>query len=80
MLDSARDNAIANHKTYGNVEAQHRLFGELRRDDLVHWCGVERGRSANDKVDQKVIRSDDRSRTSKRNGHGRHNSPGTLSS
>jgi hypothetical protein len=37
MLDSARDNAIANHKTYGNVEAQHRLFGELRRDDPVHW-------------------------------------------
>ena len=37
MLDSAQDNAIANHKTYGSVEAQHRLFGELRRNDPVHW-------------------------------------------
>ena len=37
MLDRARDNAIADHKTYGSVEAQHRLFAELRRDDPVHW-------------------------------------------
>ena len=37
MLDRPLDNAIADHKTYGNVEAQHRLFAGLRRDDPVHW-------------------------------------------
>jgi len=37
MLHRSRDNAIADHRTYGNVEAQHRLFAELRRDDPVHW-------------------------------------------
>ncbi|MBR0899021.1 cytochrome P450 [Bradyrhizobium tropiciagri] len=37
MLDIATDNAIADHRTYGNVGLQHRLFGELRRDDPVHW-------------------------------------------
>ena len=31
------DNAIADHKTYGNVDAQHGLFAGLRRDDPVHW-------------------------------------------
>ena len=37
MLDRSRDNAIADHKTYGSVQAQHRLFTELRRHDPVHW-------------------------------------------
>jgi len=37
MLDMALDNAIADHKTYGNVELQHRLFARLRREDPVHW-------------------------------------------
>ncbi|MCK1522880.1 MULTISPECIES: cytochrome P450 [unclassified Bradyrhizobium] len=37
MLDIALDNAIADHKTYGNVDLQHRLFAGLRRDDPVHW-------------------------------------------
>ena len=37
MLDTALDNAIADHRTYGSVEAQHRLFGRLRREDPVHW-------------------------------------------
>lgn len=37
MLDLALDDAIANHKTYGNVELQHRLFARLRRDDPIHW-------------------------------------------
>lgn len=37
MLDIALDNALANHKTYGNVDVQHRLFATLRRDDPVHW-------------------------------------------
>ena len=29
MLDIALDNALADHKTYGNVEVQHRLFARL---------------------------------------------------
>jgi cytochrome P450 len=37
MLDRTLDNAIADHKTYGSVDAQHRLFAGLRRDDPVHW-------------------------------------------
>src|SRR5260370_11588861 len=37
MLDSALDNAIADHKTYGSVDAQHGLFAKLRREDPVHW-------------------------------------------
>ena len=37
MLDRPLDNAIADHKTYGSVDAQHRLFAGLRRDDPVHW-------------------------------------------
>ena len=37
MLDIALDNALADHKTYGNVDLQHRLFAQLRRDDPVHW-------------------------------------------
>src|SRR5258708_34361855 len=37
MLDMALDNAIADHKTYGNVEIQHRLFARLRREDPIHW-------------------------------------------
>jgi cytochrome P450 len=37
MLGTGWDNAIADHKTYGSVDAQHRLFAELRRDDPVHW-------------------------------------------
>jgi len=37
MLDMALDNAIADHKTYGNVELQHRLFARLRREDPIHW-------------------------------------------
>jgi len=41
MLDMSLDNAIADHKTYGSVEAQHRLFGRLRREDPVHWTQPE---------------------------------------
>src|ERR1700688_2629078 len=41
MLDRALDNAIADHKTYGNVDAQHELFAGLRRDDPVHWTQPE---------------------------------------
>ena len=37
MLDMALDNAIADHKTYGNIELQHRLFARLRREDPIHW-------------------------------------------
>jgi hypothetical protein len=37
MLDMALDNAIADHKTYGSVEAQHGMFAKLRREDPVHW-------------------------------------------
>ena len=37
MLDMALNNALADHKTYGNVEMQHRLFARLRREDPVHW-------------------------------------------
>jgi cytochrome P450 len=37
MQDSRVDEAIASHKTYGNLEQQHALFSMLRRDDPVHW-------------------------------------------
>ena len=37
MLDVALDNAIADHRTYGNVDLQHQLFAGLRREDPVHW-------------------------------------------
>ncbi len=37
MLDLALDDAIANHKTYGNIELQHKLFARLRREDPIHW-------------------------------------------
>ena len=37
MLDIAFDNAIADHRTYGSVDLQHRLFGRLRHEDPVHW-------------------------------------------
>jgi hypothetical protein len=36
MPDRPLDNAIADHKTYGSVDAQHRLFAGLRRNDPVH--------------------------------------------
>jgi cytochrome P450 len=37
MQDSSVDEAIASHKTYGNLEHQHALFSMLRREDPVHW-------------------------------------------
>jgi cytochrome P450 len=37
MQNSEIDEAIASHKTYGNLEQQHALFSMLRRDDPVHW-------------------------------------------
>lgn len=37
MRDMALDEAIAAHKTYGNVATQHRLFERLRREDPIHW-------------------------------------------
>jgi cytochrome P450 len=37
MQDSRVDEAIASHKTYGNLEQQHALFSILRREDPVHW-------------------------------------------
>jgi hypothetical protein len=39
MLDTALDNAIADHKTYGSVEVQHRMFGRLRREDPIYLLG-----------------------------------------
>jgi len=41
MLDIALDNALADHRTYGNIDLQHRLFASLRRDDPVHWTQPE---------------------------------------
>ena len=37
MQDSSVDEAIASHKTYGNLDQQHALFSMLRREDPVHW-------------------------------------------
>lgn len=37
MLDMTLDDAIADHKTYGSVELQHRLFARPRREDPIHW-------------------------------------------
>jgi cytochrome P450 len=37
MLDMTLDNAIADHRSYGSVDLQHRLFARLRREDPVHW-------------------------------------------
>jgi cytochrome P450 len=37
MQDTRVDEAIASHKTYGNLEQQHALFSMLRRNDPVHW-------------------------------------------
>jgi cytochrome P450 len=37
MQNSLVDEAIASHKTYGNLEQQHTLFSMLRREDPVHW-------------------------------------------
>jgi cytochrome P450 len=37
MQDSRVDEAIASHKTYGNLEQQHALFSMLRSEDPVHW-------------------------------------------
>jgi cytochrome P450 len=37
MQDSSVDEAIASHKTYGDLEQQHALFSMLRREDPVHW-------------------------------------------
>jgi len=33
----ALNNALADHKTYGNAGIQHHHFARLRRDDPVHW-------------------------------------------
>ncbi|MEO8297539.1 MAG: cytochrome P450 [Burkholderiales bacterium] len=37
MQDCAIDDAIASSKTYGDLEAQHALFRQLREQDPVHW-------------------------------------------
>jgi cytochrome P450 len=37
MIETFIDDAIADHKLYGDPEAQHALFVRLRRDDPVHW-------------------------------------------
>ena len=34
MLDMTLDNGLADHKTYGNVEMQHRLFARERLSEL----------------------------------------------
>ncbi|MGO8914299.1 MAG: cytochrome P450 [Stellaceae bacterium] len=41
MMDTTIDNAITDHKIYGDPEAQHRLFAALRREDPVHWTEPE---------------------------------------
>ena len=41
MNDSAIDNAIADGKTYGDLETQHALFSRLRAEDPVHWTQPE---------------------------------------
>lgn len=35
------DEAIADHKTYGDPQQQHALFAKLRREDPVHWTAPE---------------------------------------
>lgn len=40
-MDTTIDNAITDHKIYGDPEAQHRLFAALRREDPVHWTEPE---------------------------------------
>jgi cytochrome P450 len=37
MLETSIDDAIVDHKLYGDPEAQDALFARLRRDDPVHW-------------------------------------------
>jgi cytochrome P450 len=37
LAETAIDDAIADHKLYGDPEAQHALFARLRREDPVHW-------------------------------------------
>lgn len=37
LAELSIDDAIADHRLYGDPEAQHALFTRLRRDDPVHW-------------------------------------------
>jgi cytochrome P450 len=40
-LDSAIDNAIADGKTYSDIDAHHALFTRLRSEDPVHWTAPD---------------------------------------
>lgn len=40
-IDRLLDEAIANPKTYGNLDEQHAIFTRLRAEDPVHWCEPE---------------------------------------
>src|SRR3954449_3832513 len=40
-LDRSIDDAIADPKTYGNLDEQHAVFTRLRAEDPVHWCEPE---------------------------------------
>lgn len=37
MQDASWDDAIVDHKTYGDIDRQHDLFTALRSEDPVHW-------------------------------------------
>jgi cytochrome P450 len=37
MIDRALDNALADNRSYGNLDVQHALFRRLRAEDPVHW-------------------------------------------
>ncbi len=41
MIDPTLDNAIAAHKTYGDLARQHAVFTRLRQEDPVHWTEPE---------------------------------------
>jgi len=41
MLDSATDEAIASGKLYSDLDRKYELFGQLRREDPVHWTEPE---------------------------------------
>jgi len=40
-LDRSLDEALADPRTYGDMEEQHALFARLRALDPVHWCAPE---------------------------------------
>jgi hypothetical protein len=65
MLDMALDNALADHKTYGNVEMQHRLFARLRRES----DSLDRARGLSSVLDRHEICRQHRDRAPGRSRH-----------